>query len=170
MYQKVKSVSELAFDDDRYVVIYGKKGSYAQKYAKKAGIPFKQLKKLPALKGITYTQGNLKYKVIDDTINGKGKVMVVGAAKNAQAVTIGKTVKLESYNYTITQISAKAFYKQNKLKKVTIKNNVIKTIGSNAFKGINNKAVITVPKACFKSYQKLLKKAGVKGQMKIKKN
>lgn len=107
--------------------------------------------------------------MVTDYINGKGTVCVTGMGKKASSVTIPNTVKLESYNYKVTQINKKAFYNKSGLKKVTIKAKNLTKVGSNAFKKINKKAVIYVPKSRYNSYSKMLKKAGVKSPMKIKK-
>ena len=56
--------------------------------------------------------------------------------------------------------------KQNK--KVTIKSTKLKKIGKNAFKGINKKAVIRIPKSKNKTYKKLLKKSGLKSYVRIR--
>ena len=94
----------------------------------------------------------------------------------------------------VTQIAAKTFYKCKKLSKITIPSKVnfigkqafygckklksitIKTtkltskkIGSKAFKGINSKATIKVPKSKLKAYQKLLKSKGIGSKARIKK-
>ncbi|MGN0152870.1 MAG: leucine-rich repeat protein [Lachnospiraceae bacterium] len=105
--------------------------------------------------------------------------------KKLTKVTIGKNV---------TTIGDKAFYNCSALTKVTIPANVskigkqtfagcknlksitIKTtkltsknVGSNAFKGINAKATIKVPKSKLSSYKKLLKSKGVSSKAKITK-
>ena len=41
-----------------------------------------------------------------------------------------------------------------------------KMVGGNAYKGIDRKAVIKVPKEKYKIYQKLLKSRGFKGKIK----
>ena len=170
MYQNVKDVYPDSFEDVKGMTIYGKKNSTAHKFAKKNGYSFAACK-IPALKGITYTKGNLKYRVVTDYIDGKGTVMVTGMKKNASSVTVPKTVKLESYNYKIVKINSKAFYKKSKLKKITIQSTTITSIGKNAFKGINKKAVIKVPKSKYSKYKKLLtsKTGFAKKTMKIKK-
>jgi hypothetical protein len=43
---------------------------------------------------------------------------------------------------------------------VTVKSKVLKSVGAKAFKGINKKAVIKVPKAKKAAYKKLLAKKG----------
>ena len=55
-----------------------------------------------------------------------------------------------------------------KMKKVTIKSKKINTIGKNAFKNINKKATVKVPKAQKKKYAKLLNKAKLSKKVKIK--
>ena len=52
--------------------------------------------------------------------------------------------------------------------KDTIKSKKINTIGKNAFKNINKKATVKVPKAQKKKYAKLLNKAKLSKKVKIK--
>ena len=168
IYQNVKTINKYAFKNVTGLTICGKKGTKAQTFAKSMKYSFATCK-IPALKGITYKKGNLKYTVVTDYISGKGTVCVTGMVKNASSVTIPNKVKLESYNYKVTRINNKAFYKKSTLKKVTIKATGISKIGSSAFGKINRKATIYVPKSKYKTYSKMLKKAGVKSPMKIKK-
>ena len=168
IYQNVKTINKYAFKNVTGLTICGKKGTKAQTFAKSMKYSFATCK-IPALKGITYKKGNLKYTVVTDYISGKGTVCVTGMVKKASSVTIPNKVKLESYNYKVTRINNKAFYKKSTLKKVTIKATGISKIGSSAFGKINRKATIYVPKSKYKSYSKMLKKAGVKSPMKIKK-
>lgn len=168
IYQKIKKIDMAAFSDVKGLTIYGKKGTKAQAFAKSENYSFASCK-IPALKGITYTKGNLKYRVVKDYINGKGTVCVTGMVKKSSSVTIPDKVKLESYNYKVTRINKNAFYKKSVLKKVTINAAGITKIGTNAFGKIYNKATIYVPKSKYKEYSKMLKKAGVKSPMKIRK-
>lgn len=69
--------------------------------------------------------------------------------KKLEKVTIGANV---------TKIGNKAFQNCPKLGKVTIKSKVLKKVGSGAFKKIKGGAVIKVPKAKLKDYQKLIGK------------
>ncbi len=74
--------------------------------------------------------------------------------KNLVTLIIGKNIK---------SIGKEAFYLCRKLYKITIKSKklVSGSIGTNAFKKINSKAVFKCPsKKTAKSYRKLLKKAG----------
>ena len=99
------------------------------------------------------------------TINGVSyKVTGISASafkncKNLRSVVIGKNVQV---------IAKNAFAGCSRLKKVTIKSVKIKKIGKNAFKDINKKAVIKIPKSKNKTYKKLLKKSGLKRTVRIK--
>ena len=102
------------------------------------------------------------------TVNGI-KYKVTGIAKDAfknnkyiKKITIGKEIKT---------IGANAFYKCTKLKNLVIKskNLKLKNVGKKAFKGINSKAVIKVPKSKYKTYKNILTKRGVGKKVKIKK-
>ena len=177
IYQKVKNIADYAFTDLgqagylKNTTIHCKGGSYAWDYFKNRSKDIKVVKaKVPALKGILYKKGGLKYMVVYEAINGSGTVKVIGMTKNKKSIVIPKTVKLENYVYKVTAIEKNAFNGKKKLKKITIKSKDITSIGKNAFKKINAKAKFFVPKAKFKAYKKMLnKKAGVTKKMKIKK-
>jgi hypothetical protein len=108
-------------------------------------------------------KGNTKLKTVTIGSNVKtiGKNAFYGC-KNLTKVTIGKNV---------SKIGSKAFYNCKKLKRITIKTTKLtsKKVGSKAFKGINAKATIKVPKSKLKTYKTLLKKKGVSKKVKIKK-
>ena len=63
----------------------------------------------------------------------------------------------------VTKIGKKAFFNCTALSTITIKTKKLKTskVGADAFKGINSKAVIYVPKKKLSAYKKLLKSKGV---------
>lgn len=123
-----------------------------------------------AKKGVTYKSGNLKYKLVQDGVQGTGTAMVTGMVTQKSSITIPESVKIQGEDYKAVKINAKAFYKKGKLKKITIQSKNITSIGKNAFKGINKKAVFKVPKDKYKDYKKLLtSKVGVTKKMKIKK-
>jgi hypothetical protein len=124
-----------------------------------------------AKKGVTYTVNNVKYKVVKAGFDGTGTVMVTGMKKAKSSVTIPNMVNIGNHDYQVVKINKKAFYKQYKLKKITIKATGIKSIGKNAFKSINPKATFTVPKKSYSQYKKMLKAStGFKKKtMKIKK-
>ena len=68
-----------------------------------------------------------------------------------------------------TPIGKKAFYNCKKLKKIVVKTSTLKKVGANAFKGINAKATIRVPKKKLAAYKKLLKEKGIGKKVKITK-
>lgn len=68
------------------------------------------------------------------------------------------TVVIES---NVTSIGVNAFNGCKKLKTVTIRSSSIKSIGKNAFKGINAKAKFKLPKKKLEKYTKMIRKAGV---------
>ena len=69
----------------------------------------------------------------------------------------------------IQSIGANAFAGCKNLKLITVKTTTLKSVGSNAFKGIHKKAKIKVPKKQYKKYKKLLSNKGQKKSVKIKK-
>ncbi len=100
------------------------------------------------------------------TVSGGANLEIIGD----QAFSGCKALKKFTIGAKVIKIGKKAFYKCAALKKVTIKSTLLtaKTVGSAAFKGINAKATIKVPKAVKKEYTKWLLKKGVKKTMKIK--
>lgn len=146
---------------------------------------------IPA-KGKVYTAGNLKYKVTKSAYKNGTVSVYAPAKKTLTSVSIPATVKINGYTFQVTAIGNKAFAKCTKLKSVkigtkvttigkeafsgckaltsiTISSNVLKAVGSSAFKGISAKAVIKVPAAKLSAYQKLLKGKGQKNSVKITK-
>lgn len=108
---------------------------------------------------------------------------------NVTSITIPATITVDDVNYKVTSISAKSFKNNKKIKKIVIGKNITligksafegckklknvtikttklnaKTVGAKAFKGINAKAKVKVPKAKFKAYKKFLKKRGINGK------
>ncbi len=145
-------------------------------------------------KGYTVKVGNGTYKV---TSGAKKTVAYAAAVKTkATGITVPGTVMLKvngkSVTCKVTSISAKAFAKCKKLKKVTIGKNIasigkeafkgckalkkiavkskaLKSVGKNAIKGIHKKAVISCGSKA-KAYKKLFSgKTGYKKSMKVKK-
>lgn len=111
-----------------------------------------------------------KYKkyVISDTIKYKGKsYKITGIADNAlkkqtklKSVTIGKNISV---------IGKNAFYGDKELKDIMVKSVRLKTIGKNAFRGINKNAIIKVPDKKYMHYKKLWKGKGQRKTVQIKK-
>ena len=97
------------------------------------------------------------------SVTGKDTVSVKSVKKKATKVTIPATV----YSiYKVTGIAAKAMSGCNKLKTITVKSSNIKSVGSNAFKGVKKSCKASVPKAKKAAYKKLFKKGGYKGKVK----
>lgn len=152
---------------------------YAQTKVKKA-LPKKNSK---------WVIGGLQYK-ITKSHKKKGTVTLVKATdKKMKNVTISGTVNINGYNFKVTSIGAKAFRNNKKLKKITIGANVtsigkqafsgckalktitvkskkVKKVGSNAFKGINSKATVKLPKMSKSKWNKYKNKFVNKGQAK----
>ena len=99
--------------------------------------------------------GNVTYKVTSIGNNAFKR------CKNLSSITIGNN---------ISKIGNKAFYNCKKLKKIKIKSKklTLKKIGKSAFKKINKKAKISVPKSKKKSYKKMLTQKGLSKTVKIK--
>lgn len=133
--------------------------------------------------GTKYTVAGCQYKVI----KAGAEVSLVGTNKNAKSVTISAVIKVKGVTYKVTSIGAKAFngskkltkvtvganikkisnnafYKCKSLKTVTIKSVLLtkKTANKKAFKGVNKKMVIEVPKKMKKVYVKIFKGLKVK--------
>lgn len=126
-------------------------------------------------------------------VTGSNTVEYKKTTANKAKVTIPSTVTYQGRKYQVTSIAAKAFRNNKKLKKVvipstvrkigkqafvnckklkniTIKANKLtaKSIGNKAFKGINPKATIKVPKKKLKLYKKILRAKGVSASVRIK--
>ena len=133
--------------------------------------------------GTRYTVSGSTYKVT----KAGAEVMVYKTSKAARSVTIPATIKAKGITYKVTSIGAKAFNSNKKLKKVTIGANIAKisnnafykcrslktviiksvlltkkTANKKAFKGVNKKMVIKVPKKMKKVYVKIFKGLKVK--------
>lgn len=133
--------------------------------------------------GTRYTISGSTYKVT----KAGAEVMVYKTSKAARSVTIPATIKAKGITYKVTSIGAKAFNSNKKLKKVTIGTNIAKisnnafykcrslktviiksvlltkkTANKKAFKGVNKKMVIKVPKKMKKVYVKIFKGLKVK--------
>ncbi len=111
-----------------------------------------------------------KYKVIKGKQGKRELSLVKYYGKSGKSVTIPKEIKKNGYHYPVTKIAAKAFYKQKRIKTITIQSTKINTVGKQAIYGINKNAVIRVPKKKYKAYKKMLRaRTGFKKSMKIKK-
>lgn len=79
--------------------------------------------------GTEFKRGRLTYKV-----TSAKAVTLINADKSLAKISVPAKVKYNGKSYAVTRIGAKAFYKNKKLKSVTIGANVTK-IGNNAFAG-----------------------------------
>lgn len=124
-----------------------------------AGTPAAKTK-LPK-KGTIIKKGGVKYVIT--TSSGKVKtVSVLGVAnKTKKSITIAKTVSYKGYQYAVTGICKKAFYKMSKLKKIKVLSTKITKVGKQAFKKTNVKLKIQVPKKKLKKYRKLFQGKGL---------
>ena len=135
---------------------------------------------------------SMAYKVT--SVNGAKTVEYTGTKRNINKIVIPASIKINGDNYKVTSIAKNGFKGNKKLSKVTIganikkigknaflncsnlKNIVIKTkkltaktVGKNAFKGINKKAIIKVPGSKIRAYSKIIKTKGATGRINIKK-
>ena len=138
------------------------------------------------------TKNKIIYKVTKAGLSG-GTVSVVRYYGTSSSVTIPDKVSFDAVSYSITKLEANAFYNKDKIKKVTIGRNVsyigskcfygckklksliikttkltTKNVGSNSFKGIYSKAVVTIPAKKRSSYPKLFNTKGMPVTVKYK--
>lgn len=90
----------------------------------------------------TFTVGNLKYEVVNNSKSSKdcNEVKVVGFAKgcsNKESVNIPSKITCNNKTYKVTQVANNAFCNNNKIKEVSIPKSV-SCVGKNAFKGCSN--------------------------------
>ena len=124
-----------------------------------AGTPAAKTK-LPK-KGTIIKKGGVKYVITTSSAKVK-TVSVLGVAnKTKKSITIAKTVSYKGYQYAVTGICKKAFYKMSKLKKIKVLSSKITKVGKQAFKKTNVKLKIQVPKKKLKKYRKLFQGKGL---------
>lgn len=151
------------------VIAQGKTVEFYEADNKKAG---KYV--VPAIVTIDGTTYNVTA-ISDNAFNGCKKLKSVTIGK--YVTTIGNkaffkctSLKKITIPASVTKIGKKAFYGCRELKSINIKTKKLKSksVGTQAFKGIQKIAVIKVPKKQKKSYQKWLRKKGLTKKMKIK--
>lgn len=133
--------------------------------------------------GTKYTVAGCQYKVT----KAGAEVSLIKTNKKAKRMTIPAVIKVNGVTYKVTSIGTKAFNGNKKLTKVTIGTNIkkisnnaffkcksLKTVtiksvlltkkaaNKKAFKGVNKKMVIKVPKKVKKAYVKIFKGLKVK--------
>ena len=147
--------------------------------------------KVPAV-GTTKTVGKAIYKVTKSDAKNGTVTLVKLTNKNEKKFTVPASVKVDGISFKVTEISKNAFKNNKKLKQVTVGKNVakiganafsgdsrlkkftiksakLKKVGKKAFKGINAKCRIKVPKKKLTAYKRLLKGKGQKAGVKITK-
>ena len=147
--------------------------------------------KVPAV-GATKTVGKAIYKVTKSDAKNGTVTLVKLTNKNEKKFTVPASVKVDGVSFKVTEISKNAFKNNKKLKQVTVGKNVakiganafsgdkslkkltiksakLKKVGKKAFKGINAKCRIKVPKKKLTAYKRLLKGKGQKAGVKITK-
>ena len=93
---------------------------------------------------LTDTQGKALYVVLDADA---ATVSYAGTTdKTAAKITIPATVEIDQVTYTVTAVAQKAFYKNTKIKTVTIGKNVT-VIGKSAFEGCKKLKSVTLPES-----------------------
>ena len=146
-------------------------------------------------KGIIVKGKKARYKITKivtkngKVVGGTAKLMDPLSIKNKSFV-VADCIKVNGSKFKVTSINKKAFYKNRKLKKITIgkyivsigkkafagckklkkiiiKSKKIKKVGKTAVKGISKKAVIKTPKKMRNKYKKMLIKKGVKKTVKF---
>lgn len=139
------------------------------------------LAKQEITKGYTTTINYIKFKVIN--VNNTPSVSVCGYTSNKDKLDIPDSIKIEGKEYQVTEIDQRAFYKNKKLRFITIgskitsigskafykcsklkyilvKSKNIKSVGTKAFKGTANKINVKSPKKSWNKYYKLFIKKG----------
>lgn len=104
---------------------------------------------------------------IPDSINYNGITYKVTSIAD-RAASGNKTLKTLTIGSSVKSIGKSAFYKCSNLKSIKVTSTNIKSIGTNAFKGIHKKPTLNVPAIKKAAYKKLWTKAGFPSKGKIK--
>ncbi len=177
-----KKLSSVAFESGSKAQSIGEDAFRECKSLKKIVIP-KSVQKIEdsafmyckKLSGITFESSSKLQKIGEEAFSECTNLKSVVIPKNVKTIAGGAfydcknmvriTFKPES---KLQKIGEEAFSDCEKLKQITLTSKVIKSIGEDAFYGINKKAVIKVPGSKVAKYKKLLgKNVGIKTSMKI---
>lgn len=128
-----------------------------------AGNTYKILKPDTDKASATLVKAAKKAKItVPDAIKVSEKSIKVTAIK-ANAFKGNKKLTTVKIGKNVTKIEKNAFANCKKLKKIDLKKNtVLKSVGSNAVKGVNKDCKVLAPKSKVKAYQKLFKNKGQK--------
>lgn len=156
-----------------YVVTQTKQGGGTVTYKK----PVNKKKASVTIPATVKVEGKT-YKVTTvekNAFKGNKQLKTVNIGSNVQSIGAGafssctklKTVKISS---KVKTIQKNAFANCRNLKTITIQTKKLtkKTVGEGAFKGVNSKATVKVPKGKAKAYQKLLRSKGLNKNAKVK--
>lgn len=148
---------------------------------------------IPA-RGTAVTKSGIRYKVTKSpaSISLAGTAMITRETIKHKTFTVPSGIYINKCRFNITGIYAKAFYKDTKLKSlsiganvttigkqacykcknlktVTIKTKKLKSIGKSAFKGCRKGMTFKITKSKYSKYKKMLKKSGLPSGTKFKK-
>ena len=144
---------------------------------KKSGGKYKITKLIKNKKTGKVTGGTVEYVAPYNKntklISATGKVKLCGVTFTVTSIAPNaakgcKNLAKVVLGENIATIGKNAFNGCSSLKSITIKSKKLRKVGAGAFKGINKKATISVPKAKKKAYTKLLKGKGQAKTVKIK--
>jgi|GEM_PF-4366982 len=144
--------------------------------------------------GTAVTKSGIRYKVTKSpaSISLAGTAMITRETIKHKTFTVPSGIYINKCRFNITGIYAKAFYKDTKLKSlsiganvttigkqacykcknlktVTIKTKKLKSIGKSAFKGCSKGMTFKITKSKYSKYTKMLKKSGLPSGTKFKK-
>lgn len=114
----------------------------------------------PTVELVTIEKKNLKSVSVPATVKYKGVTYkVTGIAKSA--FKNNKKIASLTVGSNVTYIGSYAFYKNSKLKKITIKSLKLENVQKKAFWGLSKKVTVKLPASKKENYKKLLKNAGL---------
>lgn len=176
------SLSAITFGSDRQLRKMGEEVFSDCENLRKIVIP-KNVKKIEVgtfygckkLSSVTFESGSKLQSIGEDAFGECKSLKKMVIPKSVQKIEDSAFMyckKLSGVTFEsgskLQKIGEEAFSDCAKLKKITLTSKVIKSIGEDAFYGINKKAVIKVPGSKAEKYKKLLgKKSGIKPTMKI---
>ncbi|WP_026510187.1 RICIN domain-containing protein [Butyrivibrio sp. LC3010] len=131
---------------------------------------------------------NATYSIISTDEGSRSVIYTSTSAPFAKEITIPESITIDNNVYIVTDINDYAFKNNTNIKKIVIGKNIQRigkqafygckklkkikiettsltknSIGKNAFKKINAKAKVVVPKSNLKNYKKILKSKGISG-------
>lgn len=115
---------------------------------------------VPTVELVTIEKKNIKSVSVPATVKYDGVTYkVTGIAKSA--FKNNKSLTVLTIGKNVTYIGAYAFYKNNKLKKITVKSLKLQKIQKKAFLGLAKRVTLKLPASKKEVYKKMLKNAGL---------